>query len=210
MKKTIFLPFLLILCINSVFAEEFYEDYHTPPEDIVDTYNKYCKYASEFNNYASAVVNPCKFPEHLNMIISTKYLNFYDDEKFRIKATKLFKDINVKLTEKNFDNPDEEVTPFDMYFKSVLVLDISAKSTDGNNKYYVYYMPKNNHMIIAKRNGFDKKGYTKFSSFTGDVNDTTLKKSVLYHNYFMDSGFGGNSGRSLGFNPYIKKGLNLN
>ena len=208
MKKIIFLPFLLVLCINSAFAEEFYENYYTTPEDIADTYNKDCKYVPEFNNYSADAVEPCKFQIPLDLNFG-KYSDFYENEKFRIKATKLFKDLNVKLTEKSF-NTDGKVTPFDMYFKSVLVLDISAKSTDGNNKYYVYYMPKNNHMIIAKRNGFDQKGYQKFSSFTGDVNDITLKKSVLYHNYFMDSGFGGNSGRSLGFNSYIKKGLNLN
>jgi hypothetical protein len=204
LKKISFLTFLLTSCINSSFAGDSY----ITPEDIADTYNKNCKYVSEYNNYSADIHEPCKSMQPLDAGFES-YSNFYDDENFRIKATKLFKKLNVNLTEKSFP-VSENVTPLEMYFKSVLVLSISAKSTEGNKKYYVYYAPKSNHMIIAKRNGFDQKGNTKLSHYTGDINDLILKKSVLYHDYFMGSGYGGNSGISSGFNQAIKKDLKLN
>lgn len=205
LKKILFSTWLLSFFMNSAVAG----DALFTPQDLADTYSASCKYVPKYNNYR--FLEPCNFQIPLDAG-SENYASFYWDEVFQKKVNRLFHELGVSNVNAlfEFDN-DYNVAPSDVFFKSVFVLTVPVKQK--NNKLYtVLYSPKNGKMIIAEPNGV-KNNYQVYSRFAGDTSDSTLKKALLYSDYFQNNGMlKGNriSHKELGLNPTLKKQLNLN
>lgn len=207
LKKILFSTWLLTFFMNSAVAG----DAFFTPEDLADTYSTSCKYVPKYNNYK--LLEPCNFQIPL-AAGSENYGNFYLDEDFHKKVNHLFHELGVNKVDDLFDfDNDYNVSPSDVFFKSVFLLTVPVKSSSQKNKFYsVLYSPKNGKMMIAEQNGV-KNNYQVHSRFVGDTSDLTLRKALLYSDHFTNNGMlKGNHGstKELGFNPTLKKQLNLN
>lgn len=204
LKKILFSTWLLSFFINSAVAG----DAFFTPEDLADRYSASCKYVPKYNNYH--FLEPCNFQIPLDAG-SENYGTFYWDEVFNKKVNRLFHELGVSNVDALFDfDNDYNVTPSDVFFKSVFVLTVPVKQK--NKSYTILYSPKNGKMIIAEPNGV-KNNYQVYSRFVGDTSDLTLRKALLYSDHFLNNGmFQGNhiSHKELGLSPTLKKQLNLN